>query len=156
MRFIIRLLIDFPERIAAHFFWLGPLLARLVVGYVFLLTGWYKLNHLPDFIPKFMQWNIPYADVLTPLVSGIEFFGAIFLIIGLFTRISAGALAVVMAVAIISAKFSQIDSLQTLLGFEEASYFVIFTWLAIDGAGKVSLDYWLERKFMDRPPSENL
>lgn len=61
--------------------------------------------------------------------------------LGLMTRISGGALAVVMSVAIISAKFSQIDSLETLLGFEEAIYFAIFTWLAICGAGKASLDH---------------
>jgi putative oxidoreductase len=32
-----------------------------------------------------------------------------------------------------------------LLGFEEATYFAVFTWLAICGAGKASLDYILER-----------
>ncbi len=70
--------------------------------------------------------------------------------LGLMTRICGGALSVVMIVAIISAKLSDIDSLETLLGFEEAIYFAVFSWLAICGAGKVSLDYLLEKKFLHK------
>jgi putative oxidoreductase len=49
-------------------------------------------------------------------------------------------LAVVMVVAIRSAKWGDVDSLETLLGFEEAAYFAGFMWLAIAGPGAVSLD----------------
>ena len=143
---IFHFLIKFPERIASHFLWAGPLLARLVVGYVFMLTGWAKLNNLPRMIELFADWGIPFPEIMTPLASGIECFGGLFLILGLFTRISGGALAVVMAVAIISAKFSDIDSLETLLGFEESTYFAVFTWLAICGAGKASLDYFITHR----------
>ena len=142
---IIYFLINWPERVAAHFLWAGPLLARLVVGYVFMLTGWAKLNNLPRMIELFTDWGIPFPHIMTPIASGIECFGGLFLILGLFTRISGGALAVVMAVAVVSAKFSDIDSLETLLGFEEATYFAVFTWLAICGAGKASLDYFIKR-----------
>ena len=45
------------------------------------------------------------------------------LILGLFTRIPAAMLAVVMVVAIKSAKWGDVDLLETLLGFEEAAYF---------------------------------
>jgi putative oxidoreductase len=49
-------------------------------------------------------------------------------------------LAVVMLVAIKSAKWESVDSLETLLGFEEATYFAAFMWLAISGPGAASLD----------------
>jgi putative oxidoreductase len=49
-------------------------------------------------------------------------------------------------VAIISAKLADIDSLETLFGFEETLYFAIFFWLAVTGAGKASLDYFLSHK----------
>ena len=140
---IVQFLIQWPERIASHFLWAGPLLARLVVGYVFMLTGWGKLNNLPHMIELFTEWGIPFPHILTPLVSGIECVGGLLLMLGLLTRISSGALAVVMAVAIVSAKLSDIDSLETLLGFEESTYFVVFTWLAICGAGKASLDHFI-------------
>ncbi len=143
---IIQFLINWPERIASHFLWAGPLVARIIVGYVFMLTGWTKLNNLPRMIELFTGWGIPFPQIMTPLASGIECFGGLFLILGLFTRISGGALAVVMLVAITSAKWDDIDSLETLLGFEEAAYFAIFTWLAICGAGKASLDHFISQR----------
>ncbi|BEV09277.1 DoxX family protein [Methylophilus sp. DW102] len=140
-------LIAWPKKVAAHFEWLGPLVARVVVGYTFMLTGWGKLNNLPAIIENFQSWGIPFPEFMTPFVAGWEFFGGLGLILGLMTRICGGALAVVMVVAIISAKLADIDSLETLLGFEEATYFAVFTWLAICGAGKASLDDWLEWRY---------
>jgi putative oxidoreductase len=147
---LIQFLINWPERIAAYFLWAGPLLARVVIGYVFMLTGWAKLNNLPHMIELFTDWGIPFPETMTPIASGIECFGGLFLILGFLTRISGGALAVVMVVAIISAKFSDIDSLETLFGFEEATYFVVFTWFAICGAGKASLDHLIGQKLFKR------
>jgi putative oxidoreductase len=51
-----------------------------------------------------------------------------------------------MIVAIKAAKWSDVDSLETLLGFDEFEYLALFLWLAIAGAGTVSLDYLLMRK----------
>ena len=140
MNFIVNLLILLPARIASYFSWAGPLLMRLIVGYVFMLTGWGKLNNLPQMIQNFTEWGIPFPKLLTPFVSGVEFFGGIMLILGLFTRIPAAMLAVVMVVAIKSAKWESVDSLESLLGFEEATYFAAFMWLAIAGPGAASLD----------------
>lgn len=150
MHFLKQLLITGPERIAAHFPWAGPLLARLVVGYVFMLTGWAKLNNLPAMIENFRGWGIPAPEIMTPLVSGVEFFGGILLMLGLCTRVASGALAVVMVVAIASAKWAEVDSLETLLGFEETLYFAIFFWLAVAGAGKVSLENVISKNTSSR------
>jgi putative oxidoreductase len=91
-------------------------------------------------IPNFIEWGIPFPYVLTPFVSGVECFGGAMLILGLFTRIPAAMLAVVMVVAIKSAKWGDVDSVETLFGFEEATYFAAFMWLAIAGPGAASLD----------------
>lgn len=144
---MIKLFILLPQRIALFFPWLGALLARIIAGYTFMLAGWGKLNNLPAITENFAAWDIPYPHILTPFVSGVEFFGGIFLIIGLLTRITGGALSVVMIVAIISAKLTDIHSLEDLLGFEETAYLGIFFWLAIAGAGKASIDYLLEQRF---------
>jgi putative oxidoreductase len=119
---------------------LGPLIMRLVVGYTFMLAGWGKLTNLSQVIPNFVEWGIPFPNILTPFVAGVECFGGAMLIAGLFTRIPAAMLAVVMVVAIKSAKWGDVDSLETLLGFEEATYFAAFLWLAIAGPGAASLD----------------
>lgn len=139
------LLIVWPERVAVHLQWAGPLVARIVVGYVFMLTGWAKLNNLPHMIELFTEWGIPFPQVMTPVASGIECLGGLALMAGLCTRVAGGALSVVMIVAVLAAKLADVDSVETLFGFEEAAYFVIFFWLAIYGAGKVSVDAWLRR-----------
>ena len=139
-------LIFWPERVASHLQALAPLAARIVVGYVFLRSGWGKLHNLAATTDNFVSWHIPAAQVLAPFVSGVEFFGGLFLLVGFLTRISAGALGVTMIVAIASAKWDQVDSLETLLGFDETEYLALFFWLAIAGAGALSLDFWLTRK----------
>lgn len=146
MNIVVRGLIDWPQSVARHLQWLGPLFARIVVGWVFMWTGWGKLTHLDLVIPNFEGWGIPFPEVMAPLASGIEFFGGILLLVGLFTRISAGALGVVMIVATISAQWDQVDSLLALLGLEEIMYLALFLWLAIAGAGAASLDRLLETR----------
>jgi putative oxidoreductase len=141
-----RCLIEWPRSVAAYLQWLAPLFARIVCGWVFLLSGWGKLHNLPAITQNFIGWGIPFPHVLTPFVSGVEFFGGLFLLVGFLTRISAGALGVTMIVAIASAKWGDVDSLGTLLGFDETEYLALFLWLAIAGAGRVSLDYLLERR----------
>jgi putative oxidoreductase len=140
MHFIVNLLILLPASIASHFAWAGPLIMRLIVGYVFMMSGWGKLNNLPQITENFTEWGIIFPKIMTPFVSGVEFFGGIMLILGLFTRIPAAMLAFTMLVAIKSAKWEAVDSLETLLGFEEATYFAGFLWLAIAGPGAASVD----------------
>lgn len=151
MNAIVEWLINMPERRSAIFSWLPPLFARIVVGWVFMWSGWTKLNNLyptedfPGMIARFGEWGIPIPHIMAPFVSGVEFIGGAFLILGLFTRISATPLVIVMIVAIISAKWDQVDSLQTLLGFEEVAYMALFGWLAVKGPGPASLDACLQR-----------
>jgi len=143
-----RWLIEWPRQVAAHLQWLAPLFARIVVGWVFLLSGWGKLHNLPRVTENFIGWGIPFPHLLTPFVSGVEFFGGLFLLLGFLTRISAGALGITMIVAIVSAKWADVDSLATLLGFDETEYLALFLWLAIAGAGRLSVDSLLERRGM--------
>jgi putative oxidoreductase len=150
MKTLIDWLIGWPGRVARHLGWLAPLFARIVVGWVFLWSGWGKLNNLPQVTQNFIDWGIPLPHLLTPFTSGVEFFGGLFLLAGLLTRISAGALGITMIVAIKAAKWGDVDSLETLLGFDEFEYLALFLWLAIAGAGKVSIDHWLERRYLRR------
>ena len=128
-----------------YFAWLPPLFARIAVGWVFMWTGWAKLNNLPQVTENFAGWGIPAPHILTPFVSGVEFIGGALLLLGLFTRIAAVPLVIVMIVAIIAAKWGDIDSAATLLGFEEVLYMALFGWLAVAGPGPVSLDHLLQR-----------
>ena len=151
MRALADWLIGWPERVSRYLTWLGPLFARLTVGYVFLLSGWGKLNNLPLVTENFIGWGVPLPQLFTPLTSGIEFFGGLFLLLGLLTRVSAGALGITMIVAIKAAKWEEVDSLETLLGFDEFAYLAMFLWLAIAGPGPVSLDALISRWLRRQP-----
>jgi putative oxidoreductase len=152
MKILVRWLIDWPEGIARHLVWLAPLFARITVGWVFLWSGWGKLNNLPEVTENFIGWGIPFPHLLTPFVAGVEFFGGLFLLLGVLTRISAGALGITMIVAIKSAKWADVDSLETLLGFDEFEYLALFLWLAVAGPGPLSLDRLLQRFWGRRGP----
>jgi putative oxidoreductase len=146
---------DWSRLVADRFTWAAPLAARAVVGWVFLWTGWQKLQILPTMVQRFGEWGIPAPAVMAPFVSGVEFVGGLLLLAGLLTRFATVPLMIVMIVAIASVKWSDVDSLATLLGFEETSYFVMFAWLAIAGPGPVSLDHLVVKAARkDRPPSD--
>lgn len=139
--------IDGPARVVRHIAWLGPLLARIIVGEVFLVSGWLKLHNLPQMIENFAGWGIPFPAVLTPFASAVELVGGALLILGLFTRVAAAPLAFMMVVAIATALWPDVDSLDALLGLSESAYFAIFIWLALAGPGVLSLDYVLQRRY---------
>jgi len=154
MNAVITVFYDWSRIIAGYFTWLAPLAVRIVVGWVFLWSGWGKLQILPRMIANFRDWGIPAPEVLAPFVSGMEFVGGLLLLVGLLTRFVAVPMMVIMVVAIVSAKWADVDSLETLLGFEEVSYFVMFAWLGIAGPGPLSLDHFVLKAFRkDRPPS---
>jgi len=146
-------LIAWPEGVARYLSDLAPLFARIVVGWEFLWSGWGKLNNLPAITENFIGWGIPFPHILTPFVSGVEFFGGLFLLLGFLTRISAGALGVTMIVAIKSARWAEVDSLEALLGFDETEYLALFFWLAVAGPGRWAVDAVLKR-CMTKPNGE--
>ncbi|HTE37576.1 MAG TPA: DoxX family protein, partial [Reyranella sp.] len=77
------------------------------------------------------------------------------LLVGFLTRFISVPMMIVMIVAIVSAKWGDVDSLETLLGFEEVSYFVMFAWLGIAGPGPVSVDHFVLKALRpSRPPSD--
>jgi len=154
MNAVITVFYDWSKTVAGAFSWAAPLAARIVVGWVFLWSGWTKLNALPRMIENFREWGIPAPELFTPLASGVEFVGGILLLIGLLTRFAAVPMMIVMVVAIISAKWADVDSLETFLGFDEVAYFVMFAWLAIAGPGPVSLDHFI-LKASGRKPVEH-
>ncbi|MBS0548022.1 MAG: DoxX family protein [Proteobacteria bacterium] len=155
MNAVVTVFYDWSRIFAGYFTWAAPLAVRITVGWVFLWSGWEKLQILPRMIENFRGWGIPAPEIMAPFASGIELVGGILLLVGLLTRFAAVPMMIVMAVAIVSAKWADVDSLETFLGFEEVSYFVMFAWLAIAGPGPVSLDHVVLKHFRpDRPPSD--
>jgi putative oxidoreductase len=135
---------------------LGPTLARLTVGIVFIGTGWGKLHSIPDVTQYFTELGIPMPGFNARLAACTEFFGGILLLLGLGTRLAALPLAFTMVIAIITAKRDDIKDWSSLFGFEEWSYLVFFVWLAVAGPGPISVDGILARVRGKRAASPEL
>ena len=151
---LVTILYDWSRVFAGYLGWAAPLAARIVVGWVFLWAGWHKLQAVPRMVENFREWGIPAPEAMAPFVSGMECVGGLLLLVGLLTRFVSVPMMVIMLVAIASAKWSDVDSLESLLGFEEVSYFVLFAWLGIAGPGPVSLDHLVLRALRKgTPPS---
>ena len=119
---------------------LGPTLARLTLGVVFIGTGWGKLHSLDKVTGFFTELGIPAPGFNAVLCASAEFVCGTLLLIGLLSRLAAIPLIVSMTVAILTAKIGDVHGVSDLLGFEEWTYIVLAVWIAVAGAGPLSLD----------------
>lgn len=132
---------------------LAPLLLRIAVGGVFVVSGWGKLNDLFTVEVYFRNLGIPAPEIQARFVAGLEFVGGLALLVGLGTRYFAVPLAVTMMVAIKTAVWKPPEgdfpgsSFSDLLAFEEFTYILIFLAIAMLGAGPLSIDALLKKKF---------
>jgi len=114
----------------------ATLLLRIVSGTLMMNHGYDKLVHFAQYKGKFMNFlGLGQATSLS-LVIFAEFFCALFIIIGLFTRLAAIPLIVVMCVALFKAHNAD------FLGEGEKAtlYLVAYLTLLFTGPGRVSVD----------------
>ncbi len=94
----------------------------------------------------FTSLHIPAPGFNARLTAATEFFGGVAVLFGLGTRLVSLPLAFTMVIAIVTAKRDDVTGLTALVGLEEWSYLVFFIWLALAGAGALSLDALLSRR----------
>jgi putative oxidoreductase len=82
---------------------LGSFIIRLVLGIIFLVHGFTKFQGGIEHTAGFFS-SIGLPGFLAYLVGGVELIGGILLILGLGTRIIAGAFAIIMIGAIFTVK----------------------------------------------------
>ena len=142
-----------PQRLLAHarrLEPLGPTLARLTVGLVFIGTGWGKLHTLPDVTDFFASLSIPAPGLNARIAASTEFFGGILVLLVLATRVAVLPMAFTMVIAILTAKRPEVHNVFDFFGLEEWTYIVVFLWLAVAGAGPLSLDHLVGTKLRPR------
>jgi putative oxidoreductase len=115
---------------------ISTLLLRVIGGILMMSHGYDKLVHFSEKKTTFYNFlNIGTENSLL-LAIFAEFFCALFIALGLFTRLVALPLVIIMGVAIF--KVHQMDFFQT---GEKASLFLgIFITLLLCGPGKISID----------------
>jgi putative oxidoreductase len=121
------------------------LLVRVVVGLVFVFSGWGKLHGLDHVVDYFRELGIPYPELQAPFVASVELFGGALVLLGLGTRLAVLPLTGTMIVAILTAKLKTIEGPSDVLFFSETDYLVFFFALFAFGAGRFSLDALLSR-----------
>ncbi len=123
---------------------LGQLVARLVFGQAFLITGWGKLHNLDNFVKFFTDLGIPAPHIQAPFVATVEFVGGILLLLGLGTRITSLFLASTMVVALLTAHradFAPAFTLdKSLADITPLPFLAALLWLMAKGGGSISVD----------------
>jgi putative oxidoreductase len=112
------------------------LLLRFSAGILMINHGYGKLVHFGEMQTKFVNFLGLGQTVSLSLVVFAEFFCSLFLILGLFTRLSLIPLIVTMCVALFQAHKGDIFG----DGQAAALYLSIYITLLIVGPGKISVD----------------
>lgn len=135
---------------------LAPLATRLVIGQAYYQTGSGKIANFANVVAFFTDLGIPLPEANAFLVSRLEFWGGILLVLGLLTRFVAAGLATTMVVALSTADTEAFT--EALRGAGEAGltdvtsfvFLLFLLWLVLYGPGPLSLDHllarWLDRR----------
>lgn len=122
------------------------LLIRIVLGIIFIQTGFGKLIHFDRTVAFFNGLGIPFPVINAALAALTEFLGGILILVGLLTRLVSVPLAFVMLVAILTTKLNDIMSFSDFIRLQELDYMLFFLLLVFIGAGRYSLDRRLFRQ----------
>lgn len=128
----------------AHF--VPEILTRITLGILFAQAGWGKFGRMEGVISYFDSLGIPAAHIQAPFVAGVELVAGILILIGLGTRYAALPLIGVMAVAIRTALWENVEGISSLFEMSEFLYIVLLVWLVSTGSKTLSLDAWLRKK----------
>jgi len=121
------------------------LIIRVGLGWVFVTSGWGKLNNLPKVIEYFQSLNIPAPAIQAPFVAGVELIGGAAVLLGYGSRLASLLLASTMVVALITAKAEDIHDFGSLWEISEFLYILLFSVIATHGPGKFALERVLHR-----------
>ena len=121
---------------SAGAFNIAMLLLRLISGIVIMMHGYDKLIQFGTMRFKFMNFMGLGTTNSLALVVFAEFFCGLFIVIGLFTRLAAVPLIIVMCVVIF-----KVNNGNIFFNAESAAlYLAAFTTLLLVGPGRASVD----------------
>ncbi len=121
---------------SAPAFNIAMFLLRVTFGVFMMMSGYDKLVHFADQKNHFMDFLGMGSTFSLCLVIFAEFFCALFVIIGLFTRLSAIPLIICMSVALFMAHHGDVLG----KGQHAAMFLCVFLIIALLGPGKASVD----------------
>jgi putative oxidoreductase len=120
--------------------WLPLLVVRLCLGGLFVSTGWGKIHNLAKVTGFFTELGIPAPGVNAMLVGYSELICGALLLVGLLSRLATLPLITTMAVALATAKRSELHGITDLFGQVEFTYLCMLFVILVLGPGAVSVD----------------
>ena len=125
------------------------LAVRLYWGWQLAESGWGKLHNLEKVTEFFTSLNLPMPAQMAVVISCLEFFGGIFLSIGLLSRVTALVLTINMIMAYVTADrealfsfFSEPDKFSAAAPYV---FLIASLIILIFGPGKICVDTLLRR-----------
>ena len=127
------------------------LFVRLYWGWQLIESGWGKLHHLDKVTEFFTSLALPMPAQTAVAISCLEFFGGIFLAIGLLSRLTSLALTINLIVAYITADrealFSIFSDPDKFYAAAPYTFLIASVIILFFGPGKFALDTLLNRWF---------
>lgn len=131
--------------------YLAPLGLRLLLAWEFWESGVEKFNGANWFADIQAAFPFPFdlvpVDVSWQLATYTELIGAVALVVGLATRFFSASLIILTLVAWASVHAGNGYNVSDNGYKLPLIYLIMFVPLLLNGAGKLSLDYWLARKW---------
>src|SRR6201993_5099111 len=120
------------------------LLIRLYGGWQLAQSGWGKLHHLSNVGEYFVTLGLPMPAQMAVFIACVEFFGGIFLALGLASRITGLVLSVNLTMAYVlgdrEALFSFFSDPDKFTAAAPFAFLVVALIVLIFGAGRISAD----------------
>src|SRR5450631_206443 len=141
--------LSYADSVAANSADVVLLIGRILLGWVFVRSGYGKMFNMEAVAAGYMSRGIPLA--IAYVAIPIEFFGGMALIFGLATRYVALIMAVfVVAATLTSHRYWEFADAaarraQDSNFYKNMSMLGGFFFLFIAGAGRLSLDNWLRK-----------
>jgi len=120
------------------------LFVRLYWGWQLAQSGWGKLHHLANVAEYFRTLGLPMPAQMAVFIACVEFFGGIFLALGLASRVTGLVLTVNLSMAYVlgdrEALLSFFSDPDKFIAAAPFAFLIVSLIVLIFGAGKISAD----------------
>jgi putative oxidoreductase len=120
------------------------LVVRLYWGWQLAQSGWGKLHHLSNVTEYFTSLGMPMPAQMAIFIACVEFFGGIFLALGLLSRITGLVLTINMVMAYVigdrEALLSFFSDPDKFIAAAPFAFLIVSLIILIFGAGMLSVD----------------
>jgi putative oxidoreductase len=126
------------------------LLGRVLLGSIFVISGYGKLMGLAAFAASLEKNGVPYASTLAPIGACVEFFGGLAIVLGVEVRyVALLMVAFVIVATLISHRFWELEDAARRAQVTQFSKNVAiiggFMLLHAAGGGRYAVERWWRR-----------